>query len=77
MTFERKAIGEPYSYKGRKIVLRIVQPDLLCEVDGRQVGSFWLDWESGLAAGKRHIDDEEKAAAEAAAKTAKAKRGKK
>lgn len=66
MTVLRKQLGEPYVYKGKSIVLRIMVPDLLCEVDGIQVGQFWRDWEAGLAAGKRHVDEMEKEAAKAA-----------
>lgn len=75
MAFERKPLGLPYVYQGRSIVLRIMQPDLIAEVDGIQVGQFWRDFEAGLAAGKRHVDEEVKE--EEKLKAAKAARRKK
>lgn len=43
-------------YRGHKIEVCHYVPDYLCEVDGSQVGSFWVSTEAAVAGAKRHID---------------------
>jgi len=66
MALERKVIGDPISYLGSQIVARFVGPDLLSEVDGTELGGFYMDLEAARAAGKRHIDAQIKAKSDAA-----------
>lgn len=57
MTVARKQIGPAETYRGHIIVVRHMGPDLLCYVDGNQVGDFWLTAEAAGAGGRRYIDD--------------------
>lgn len=60
MSFERKLVGEPITYKGRRIEARYCGPDLLCHVDGAEVGNFYDNVAAAHAAGKRYVDQQEK-----------------
>ena len=57
MSFERKLIGSPETYKGRKIEVRFCGPDLLCYVDGADCGQFYMTAEAAKKAGRRYIDE--------------------
>lgn len=57
---ERKLIGEPITYKGHRIEVRYMGPDLLCYVDGQEVGHFYTTADGARLAGQRHIDHLEK-----------------
>ena len=56
MSFVRPLIGEPVKHKGRTIEVRHMGPDLLCEVDGVDLGAFYLNSEAAVAGGRRYID---------------------
>jgi hypothetical protein len=58
---ERKQVGKPVMYEGRKIIVRYMGPDLLTYVDDIELGGFYLNSEAAIGAGKRHIDAEIKA----------------
>jgi hypothetical protein len=58
------------SYEGRTIQARYMGPDLLCFVDGVELGSFYIDAQAAIDGGQRFIDAEMKAAKEKAAKEA-------
>lgn len=61
-TFQRPVVGEPEKYKGRKIEARFCGPDLLCYVDGQDVGQFHLNVEAAKRAGRLYIDQCEREA---------------
>jgi hypothetical protein len=52
----RPLIGAPVIYHGRKIEVRHMGPDLLCEVDGVDMNAFYLDAPAAVAGGKRYVD---------------------
>jgi hypothetical protein len=62
MNVQRQQIGEAIQYKGRDIVVRHMGPDLLCFVDGQEVGNFYIDRPAAIDAGVRYIDQIEKEA---------------
>lgn len=66
MGIKRKKVGKTEHYKGHEIEARYMGPDLLCCVDGQEVGHFYLTAEAARAAGRRHIDQVEKEGAEGA-----------
>ena len=54
--YKRPVVGDPFEYKGRTIVIRHLGPDLLCEVDGSELGGFYRGAEAARAAGIRHVE---------------------
>jgi hypothetical protein len=56
VTRVRPLIGQPEMYLGRKIEVRHVGPDVLCEVDGVDLGSFFLNQPAAIEGGKRYVD---------------------
>lgn len=60
MTLNRPIVGEPIMYKGRRIEARFMGPDLLCCVDGSEVGHFYLNAEAARKAGRQYVDQLEK-----------------
>lgn len=56
------------SYQGRTIEARWMGPDLLCFVQGVELGSFYIDAQAAIEGGQRYIDADIKAAQERAAK---------
>ena len=60
MSFQRKVVGEVETYLGRKIAALYCGPDLLCAVDGVEVGNFYMTVEAAHAAGRRYVDQVEK-----------------
>lgn len=56
MAIERDVVGKPETYQGRTIEARFCGPDLLCYVDGLEVGNFYLTVEAAKAAGRRYVD---------------------
>lgn len=65
----RPLIGQPVDYLGRKIEVRHMGPDLLCEVDGVDLGSFYLTSEAAIAGGQRYVDAIVRAEQELASKS--------
>ncbi len=63
MPLIRKQVGDAERYEGRRIVARYMGPDLLAYVNDIELASFYVNVESAIAAGRRYIDDEIKAAA--------------
>jgi hypothetical protein len=59
------------AYQGRTIEARWMGPDLLCFVNGTELGSFYIDAQAAIDAGSRYIDADIKAAADKAAQTAR------
>ena len=55
----RKQIGKALSYKGHKIVVRHLGPDLLCYVDNVELNAFYETTENARNAGKRYVDQVE------------------
>jgi len=53
---QRPTIGEPVEYRGKKIEVRHMGPDLLAYVDGEELPNFYVDADSARAAGRRYID---------------------
>lgn len=53
---ERKSIGEPEHYKGKKIVVNFMGPDVLCSVNNTELPNFYINPEAARAAGKRYVD---------------------
>lgn len=60
MAVTRRLVGEPIKYKGHRVEARYMGPDLLCYVDGREVGHFYLNAEAARKAGRDHVDQLEK-----------------
>ncbi len=65
MTFQRKLIrSEIYtpsqSTTRYRIEARFMGPDLLCYVDGQELGSFYLDAPGAIEGGQRYCDLREK-----------------
>lgn len=58
---KRKKVGPTEKYCGHEIEARFLGPDLLCYVDGQEVGNFYLTAEAARAAGRRYVDNIEKA----------------
>lgn len=56
MSFERKLITG-YEDRGHQVNIRLVRPDLLVEVDGKELGPFYPNVTVARAAAKRHVDD--------------------
>jgi hypothetical protein len=50
------------TYHGRTIEARRMGPDLLCYVDGSELGSFYIDAQAAIAGGQRFVDADRKAA---------------
>lgn len=74
MAIERKEVGR-IEYKGRVIRALYLGPDLLGEVDGVEMGNFYVDTEAVYRVAKRDIDKEE--ADKLKEERGKKKRGKK
>lgn len=53
---ERRLVGPVLRYRGHEIEARLLGPDLLCYVDGQQVGEYWLTAQAAHNAGQRHVD---------------------
>jgi hypothetical protein len=60
MSIARKTVGDPIEYRGHSIEARHMGPDLLCYVDGNEVGHFYRSVEAAHNAGKRYVDQIEK-----------------
>lgn len=60
MAINRKKVGETVSYKGHKITVRYLGPDLLCYVGETELPNFYTGAEAARKAGMRHIDHIEK-----------------
>jgi hypothetical protein len=56
--FERRQVGKPELYHGRKLIARYMGPDLLAYVNDVELGGFYTDVEAARAAGRRHVDAE-------------------
>lgn len=69
-TIVRKLIRSE-TYQGRTIEARYMGPDLLCFVDGTELGSFYIDARAAIEGGQRFIDAEIKALKDRAAKNAR------
>lgn len=52
------------TYHDRTIEARYMGPDLLCYVDGSELGSFYIDAQAAIEGGQRFIDADLKAAAD-------------
>jgi hypothetical protein len=65
MSFKRKTVGEVEQYKGHRVSALFCGPDLLCSVDGMEIGSFYLTVEGAKRAGRSYVDqvEQEQAAA--------------
>ncbi len=61
MSFERKQVGETQKYRDHSIIVRAMAPDVLCEVDGASLPSFYINAEAARQGGMRYIDQIEKA----------------
>ncbi len=59
------------SYQGRTIEARWMGPDLLCFVNGAELGSFYVDAQAAIEGGQRFVDAEIKAEQDKAAKAAR------
>ena len=59
MSIERKTVATSH-YKGHTIKVKFLGPDLICEVDGKELPNFYLNAEATRLAGERHIDELEK-----------------
>jgi hypothetical protein len=68
MSFQRKTVGEPMQYRGREIRALFCGPDLLCSVDGMQIGNFYLNVDTAKRAGVSYVDQVEKELADKKAK---------
>ena len=64
MPLNRKIVGTE-KYEGANIVVRFLGPDLLCEVDGVELGGFYSDVEAAKRSGRKYVDDIHKAIREA------------
>jgi hypothetical protein len=60
----RPQVGPTEFYRGRALIDRACQPDVICEVDGEDLPAFYLDAESARAGGRRYVDQIEKEKAE-------------
>lgn len=63
MAVAGKPLGRPIKYKDREVLVTFYGPDLLVYVDEQQVGDFWIDVASADAGARRHIDLQEREAA--------------
>jgi hypothetical protein len=52
------------TYQGATIEARWMGPDLLCFVNGTELGSFYIDAAAAIEGGQRYIDADIKAAQE-------------
>lgn len=57
MAVKRQLIGEPETYRGHKIEVRHMGPDLLGYVDGEEIPNFFETAEATRRACRRFIDD--------------------
>jgi hypothetical protein len=57
MAFSRKIVATDV-YEGRRITVRYMGPDLLCEVEGIELAGFYLNTEGAYGAAHRYIDAE-------------------
>ncbi len=62
MAFTRKQVGDAERYQGRRLMARFAGPDLLAYVDDIELAGFYINVESALQAGRRHVDAEIKEA---------------
>lgn len=58
---QRKTVGEPLPYKGRKIVATFLGPDLLVSIDDVELPTFYVDLEAARSGAMKYVDDEIKA----------------
>lgn len=66
----RKLIrSEPY--QGRTLEARYMGPDLLCFVNGVELGGFYIDAQAAIDGGQRFVDADIKAAKDKDAKAAR------
>lgn len=70
MAIQRRTVGSATLYRGGKIEAKHCGPDLLCYVDGVELGGFYASVEGVRKAGMRHIDAQLKEESEQAAATA-------
>lgn len=57
MAIERKIVGES-EYRGSKITVRRMGPDLLGYVDGVELSGFFINTAAAIAGGERYIDQQ-------------------
>lgn len=72
MSLNRKVVKSE-SYLGRNLEARFMGPDLLAFCDGMELGNFYVDVEAALASGRRYVEADQKAKAEAKAKNERVK----
>ena len=54
---KRRQIGQTEMCHGKKITAHHVGPDLICHVDGKEIGGFYLTAEAARAAGRRYVEN--------------------
>lgn len=59
MTIERAKVRPTEHYRGSDVDVVFLGPDLLCQVNGQQIGGYWLNAEAASANGRRYIDQVE------------------
>lgn len=60
MKINRPVVGEPLEYNGHMIKVLFLGPDLLYEVDGIELSSFYMTAHAARDAGKQCCDDMQK-----------------
>jgi hypothetical protein len=70
MALKRKLIRQE-TYASRTIEARYMGPDLLCFVDGVELGSFYIDAQAAIDGGERYIEADLKAQRERTEKAAR------
>ncbi len=70
MSVTRKLIRSE-AYQGRTLEARYMGPDLLCFVNGTELGSFYIDAQAAIEGGQRFVDADIKALQERATKAAR------
>lgn len=58
---KRKQVGAAEMYLGRSLTALYVGPDLIAFVDKIELSGFYINRESALIAGRKHVDAEIKA----------------
>lgn len=64
MAVQREIVGDVEEYRGRVLAARFMGPDLLGYVDETELSGFFRTAEAARAAGRRYVDEEDKARAE-------------
>jgi len=68
MSLIRKQVGAAEAYRGSKLTAHYMGPDLLAYVDGVEMPGFYLSVEAAIAGGRRYVEAQLKAEAEAKAR---------